>query len=64
MASESAAPIEWWTAKRCVALEVSILNGETSVKEATIQHGLTVVDVEIWHEKFLLGAENAHSVIA
>jgi hypothetical protein len=40
-------------------LVVSILKGETSVAEAARQHGLTVAEVEEWHEKFLLGAENA-----
>jgi hypothetical protein len=34
MASESAEPIECWTAKRRVAFVVSILKGETSVAEA------------------------------
>ncbi len=59
MAVESAEPIERWTAKRRVALVVSILKGETSVAEAARQHGLTVAEVEDWREKFLLGAENA-----
>jgi transposase-like protein len=59
MASESADPIERWTAKRRVALVVSILKGETSVAEAARTHGLTVAEVENWREKFLLGAENA-----
>lgn len=59
MASESADPIERWTAKRRVALVVSILKGETSVAEAARTHGLTVAEVEDWSEKFLLGAENA-----
>ena len=48
MTSESMDPIERWTAKRRVALVVSILKGETSVAEA-----------EGWREKFFLGAENA-----
>ncbi len=59
MASDSAEPIERWTAKRRVALVVSILKGETSVAETARQHGLTVAEVEDWREKFLLGAENA-----
>ena len=46
MASESAEPIERWTAKRRVALVVSILKGETSVAEAARTHGLTVAEVE------------------
>lgn len=59
MASESTEPIERWTAKRRVALVVSILKGETSVAEAARQHGLTVAEIEDWREKFLLSAENA-----
>ena len=59
MAVESAEPIERWTAKRRVALVVSILKGETSVVEAARTHGLTVAEVDNWREKFLLGAENA-----
>ena len=59
MAFDSTAPIERWTAKRRVALGVSILKGETSVVEAARQHGLTMAEVEEWREKFLLGAENA-----
>lgn len=59
MAGEAADPIERWTAKRRVALVVSILKGEPSVAEAARQHGLTVAEVEEWREKFLRGAENA-----
>ncbi len=59
MATESTDPIERWSAKRRVALVVSILKDETSVAEAARQHGLTVAEVEEWREKFLLGAENA-----
>jgi len=59
MATESAEPIERWTAKRRAALVIRILKGETSVAEAARQHGLTVAEVEDWREKFLLGAENA-----
>ena len=59
MASESAEPVERWTAKRRVALVVSILKGETSVAEAARTHGLTVAEIEDWREKFLSGAESA-----
>ena len=59
MATESTDHIERWSAKRRVALVVSILKDETSVAEAARQHGLTVAEVEEWREKFLLGAENA-----
>ena len=59
MATDATEPIERWTAKRRVALVVSLLKGETSVAEAARRHGLTVAEVEDWREKFLLGAENA-----
>lgn len=48
-----------WTAKRRVALVVSIIRGETSAQEAARKHGLKVAEVEEWKERFLLGAENA-----
>lgn len=59
MASESAEPIERWTAKRRIALVMSMLKGETSVAEAARTHGLKVAEIEDWREKFLSGAENA-----
>ena len=59
MATESSDPIERWTAKRRVALVVSILKGEASIAEAARKHGLTVAEVEDWRDRFLLGAENA-----
>ena len=51
--------VQRWTAKRRVALVISILKGETSVKEAARKHGLTVREVEEWRDRFLMGAENA-----
>jgi transposase-like protein len=59
MADESPESPQRWTAKRRVALVVSILKGETSVAAAARKHGLTVAEVEEWRERFLLGAENA-----
>jgi len=38
---------------------LTILRGETSVREAARQHGLRVAKAENWRNKFLLGAENA-----
>src|SRR5262249_39610085 len=38
--------VQRWTAKRRVALVLSILRGETSVAEAARKHGLTVAEVE------------------
>lgn len=59
MAADALEPIERWTAKRRVALVVSLLKGETSVAEAARMHGLTVAEIDDWREKFLSGAENA-----
>jgi transposase-like protein len=59
MADESPESPQRWTAKRRVALVVSILKGETSVAAAARKHGLTVAEVDEWRERFLLGAENA-----
>ena len=58
-AAAATEPIERWTAKRRVALGVSLLKGETTVAEAARLHGLMVAEIEDWREKFLLGAENA-----
>ena len=59
MADEPADAPQRWTAKRRVALVVSILKGETSAQAAARKHGLTVAEIEEWRERFLLGAENA-----
>ena len=59
MANEKLESVERWTAKRRVALVVSITKGETSIQEAARKHGLTVGEIEEWKERFFLGAENA-----
>lgn len=46
--SENLENVQRWTAKRRVALVLSILKGETSTKEAARKHGLTVAEVEDW----------------
>jgi len=51
--------VQRWTAKRRVALVLSIVRGETSVAEAARKHGLTVAEIEDWQERFLAAAENA-----
>jgi hypothetical protein len=51
--------VQRWTAKRRVALVLSIVRGETSVAEAARKHGLTVAEIEEWQERFLAAAENA-----
>jgi len=48
-----------WTAKRRSALVLEILRGDLSVVEAARKHGLTVVAIEAWRERFLSGAEHA-----
>ena len=57
--NSQSAQTQRWTAKRRSALVVSILQGETSVKEAARKHGLKVGEIEDWKDRFLLGAENA-----
>ena len=59
MANDPPEEVRRWTAKRRVALVVSILKGETSVQQAARKHGLTVAEVEEWRDRFLLGTENA-----
>jgi hypothetical protein len=51
--------VQRWTAKRRVALVISLLKGETTTAEAARRHGLKVAEVKDWRERFLLGAENA-----
>jgi transposase-like protein len=59
MASEVPENVERWTAKRRVALVVSILKGETSVQEAARRHALTVGEIEDWRDRLMSAAENA-----
>jgi transposase-like protein len=51
--------VQRWTAKRRVALVLSLLKAETTAAEAARRHGLKVAEVEEWRDRFLLGAENA-----
>ena len=59
MAGEATDPIERWTAKRRVALVVSILKGETAAAGRAPAWFDRVAEVEEWREKFLVGVENA-----
>lgn len=59
MSDEGSEDIQRWTAKRRVALVLSILKGETSMAEAARKHGLKVAEIEEWQDRFLLAAENA-----
>ena len=58
MVEEVPEDVQRWTARRRVALIVSIVKGETSVAEAARKHGLTVAEIEDWKERFFLAAEN------
>jgi transposase-like protein len=58
MANDPPDEVQRWTAKRRVALVLSILKGETSVQQAARKHGLSVAELEDWQERFLLAAEN------
>jgi hypothetical protein len=51
--------VQRWTAKRRMALVLSIIRGETSVAEAARKHALTVAEIEQWQGCFLTAAENA-----
>jgi transposase-like protein len=51
--------VQRWTAKRRVALVLSVLRGETTVAETARRHGITVGEIEPSRNRFLLGAENA-----
>jgi len=51
--------VQRWTAKRRLALVLSIMKGETSIAEAARKHALTVAEIEDWQERFVAAAENA-----
>jgi len=53
MANDAPEEVQRWTARRRVALVVSILKGETPVQQAARKHGLTVAEVEDWQERFI-----------
>ena len=53
-----------WTAKRRAALVISLLKGETTAAEAARRHGLKVVEVEAWRDRFLLGTEKRLAFIS
>lgn len=59
MPQELPEDLQRWTAKRRLALVLSLVKGETTAAEAARKHGLSVAEVEEWKDKFLLGAENA-----
>jgi transposase InsO family protein len=50
--------VQRWTAKRRVALVISLLKGETTTAEAARRHGLKLAEVEDWRERFLVRSDN------
>ena len=59
MADATNESTQQWTAKRRVALVLSMPKGETSWAGAACKHGLTVAEIEDWQDRLFLGAENA-----
>ena len=57
MTDEDLNNVQRWTAKRRMALVLSIIKGETTVTEAARKHGLKIAEIEEWKERFTLGAE-------
>ena len=51
--------IKRWTARRKSALVLEIIQGKTTVAEASRQHDLTPAEVESWVEDGKRGMENA-----
>ncbi len=51
--------IQRWTARRRMALILSVLKGELSEEDGARRHGLTVSEISDWKERVLLAAHNA-----
>ncbi|PYQ06002.1 MAG: hypothetical protein DMF83_13715 [Acidobacteria bacterium] len=51
--------IQRWTARRRMALVLSVLKGEITVEEGACQHRLTVSEIEEWKDRMLAAAHNA-----
>ena len=51
--------IQRWTARRRMALVLSILRGDLSPEEGARRHGLTKVEIEDWKERMLAACHNA-----
>jgi hypothetical protein len=56
---ESPDDIQRWTARRRVALVLSILKGEMTAEGVASRHGLAVSEVEDWKQRLLTAAHNA-----
>jgi hypothetical protein len=59
MADQESEDVQRRTTKRKATLVISIIKGETGIREAARQRGQTVAEIEDWQERFFLGAENA-----
>jgi transposase-like protein len=59
LAVESPDEIQRWTARRRIALVLSILKGEMTVEQVALRHGLAVSEVEEWKDRLLAAAHNA-----
>jgi hypothetical protein len=57
--AESPDEIQRWTARRRIALVLSILKGEITLADVARRHALTVSEVEDWKVRFLGAAHNA-----
>jgi hypothetical protein len=51
--------IQRWTARRRIALVLSILKGEVTAEESARRHGLAISEIEDWKERMLMAAHNA-----
>lgn len=51
--------IQRWTARRRMALVLSVLKGELSEEDGAKRHGLTVSEIADWKERVLQAAHNA-----
>jgi uncharacterized protein DUF1153 len=51
--------IQRWTARRRMALVLSILKGEMTVDEGAKQHRLTTSEIQEWKDRMLAAAHNA-----
>jgi hypothetical protein len=51
--------VQRWTARRRMALVLSILKGEISVEEGAHQHRLAASEIAEWKERMLVAAHNA-----
>jgi transposase-like protein len=51
--------IQRWTARRRMALVLSVLKGELSEEDGARRHGLTVSEIADWKDRVLQAAHNA-----